>query len=524
MSVIQGLFALSSAEPHGPRSTRYDSPMMSNLVTCSSSEESSQQLHDRCHKMHSSSRPPIVLPFRRKQQRDNHMATIRRLSDSDVRAIFECLHHNKPPPPHLQFKIVPVGPTGLKLSPPSFEFEDGLYVLLKPQRKKSLHPDFSLVPPHLMHLAVREPQAEVCPWSLSGPQFPKPTAIQQRYCYPKGRPEYASRKGGALWTMHGADGKEDAEYRLLHVYYSAKRAVNRGVKAANLHGGAVSDDSYSPPANTRAKRNRNKANLTATTTTTPKSKRACVHRRINSANNAHHLSSPAITTSSGSNSFCNSPGSLHTLPPASSQFSPPSHVRTIADATMDDGTDDTPMPPIESHNLIAFNDSDFDITLNSRMFHPVGSTELRQVGSFGFGGPGTHPYHPGMFSDHHQQERQNNFPLMHHSTQALDTIYWNDPLLPLPMTRKPSYELFSPTPPSVPTHDVTSFANHLESLHKQICDKISEAPSGDKGALLSIFTGWANHAAKEPMNPSDDNDNATSSNKTNVAPANLKKE
>ena len=38
-------------------------------------------------------------------------------------------------------------------------------------------------------------------WSLSGPQFPLPTAIQQRYCYPKGDPSYSSVKGGALWTI-----------------------------------------------------------------------------------------------------------------------------------------------------------------------------------------------------------------------------------------------------------------------------------------------------------------------------------
>jgi hypothetical protein len=71
-----------------------------------------------------------------------------------------------------------------------------------------------------------------CPWSLSGPQFPQPTAIQQRYCYPKGDPEYSSRKGGALWTMYGADGKENIDYRLLHVYFSAKRAINKGMTAS----------------------------------------------------------------------------------------------------------------------------------------------------------------------------------------------------------------------------------------------------------------------------------------------------
>jgi len=92
---------------------------------------------------------------------------------------------------------------------------------------------------------------ETCPWSLSGPQFPGGTQpapltytiadgnmisdadsgriIQQRYCYPKGRPEYSSQKGGALWTVCGRDGKEDHEFRLLHVYLSPKRAANKGV-------------------------------------------------------------------------------------------------------------------------------------------------------------------------------------------------------------------------------------------------------------------------------------------------------
>jgi hypothetical protein len=49
-------------------------------------------------------------------------ASVRRLEDSDVRAVFECLHEGRPPPSHLSFRIVPVGPNGLKLSPPSHEF------------------------------------------------------------------------------------------------------------------------------------------------------------------------------------------------------------------------------------------------------------------------------------------------------------------------------------------------------------------------------------------------------------------
>lgn len=73
---------------------------------------------------------------------------------------------------------------------------------------------------------MKTPLSKNCTWSLSGPQFPKPTAIQQRYCYPQGNVEYASKKGGSMWTMYNREGKEDDEYRLLHVYYSIKRANN----------------------------------------------------------------------------------------------------------------------------------------------------------------------------------------------------------------------------------------------------------------------------------------------------------
>jgi hypothetical protein len=51
------------------------------------------------------------------------MATIRRLSDEDVRSIFESVHQSRPSPAHLHFQIVPVGPEGLRLSPPSYQFQ-----------------------------------------------------------------------------------------------------------------------------------------------------------------------------------------------------------------------------------------------------------------------------------------------------------------------------------------------------------------------------------------------------------------
>lgn len=52
------------------------------------------------------------------------MATaVRKLENDDIRAIFESLHDNKPPPPGLDFKIVPVDSDGLRLSPPAHEYE-----------------------------------------------------------------------------------------------------------------------------------------------------------------------------------------------------------------------------------------------------------------------------------------------------------------------------------------------------------------------------------------------------------------
>jgi hypothetical protein len=78
---------------------------------------------------------------------------------------------------------------------------------------------------------MREKPPASCPWSISGPQFARPTAIQQRYCYPKGDTAYSSRMGGALWTMYTSDGRENLDYRLLHVYFSTKRVFNKAAAA-----------------------------------------------------------------------------------------------------------------------------------------------------------------------------------------------------------------------------------------------------------------------------------------------------
>ena len=98
-----------------------------------------------------------------------------------------------------------------------------------------------------------------------------------------------------------------------------------------------------------------------------------------------------------------------------------------------------------------------------------------------------------------------SYPLMQQSYRALDTLYWNDPLL-LPFSMKSSFELDATTAETDQSLDIANFAAHLENVHKQICDKIQSAPFEGQGALLSVFTSWANHAAKEPMNPCGDDE------------------
>ena len=165
------------------------------------------------------------------------MASPHRLSDQDVQVIFSCIKDNKRPPAKLAFRIIRVPPSGLKLSPPSFEFagnwcllfaydrfslemlwlthnridssnpffttSDGIYVFLRSQNKLP-----ATIPSNLSDKWISDCELALmpaCPWSLSGPQFSKPLCMQQRYCYPRGNPLYSDNKGGALWTMVSGD-------------------------------------------------------------------------------------------------------------------------------------------------------------------------------------------------------------------------------------------------------------------------------------------------------------------------------
>jgi putative hemolysin len=115
-------------------------------------------------------------------------------------------------------------------------------VLLRPHKAKKneieqdTEPQIPSAPFSLQNMLMTDFSSlyeDTCKWSLSGAQFPQPTILQQRYCYPKvaalGSEQYCAQKGGSLWTMYTTDGKEDLTYRILHVYFSAKRASNKAL-------------------------------------------------------------------------------------------------------------------------------------------------------------------------------------------------------------------------------------------------------------------------------------------------------
>lgn len=378
-------------------------------------------------------------------------------------------------------------------------------------------------PSHLVDLLMDPVPPETSPWSLSGPQFPPPTAIQQRYCYPKGRREYSNRKGGALWTMYGTDGQEDLEFRLLHVYFSAKRAVNKGVnlkdselaaststvgtRTGRFQGGRSLPLSSSSPA---AKRMRKDNTRTPTR----------YHRRpydpSGLSSPPHHRSphigqSPAITASTaGSPSLCSSPLSFELLsnansptsttggPEGTANTSPFSRFHPISEATFL-----TPSPfrgrPSPQRQLELLQQQQHH--RHSIQQSPVVGLEETNNESKG-GNKGSGHNHNELYYD------------MDSSLQELDS-YWssNDPFMTLML--KPSLDQgdggeHHPTIGVACTGStlhggggnsvmVRNMAARLESIRESLRKSILTAVSSDQAALTSLVATWARQVAKDPL-------------------------
>lgn len=189
------------------------------------------------------------------------------LSKAEVHAIFYCILNNKDELPEgLNIKIIVVpkigGNNGLKLSPPPYEYEDGVYVLLRLN---------VAVPSNLSDLALNHQdlaQISDRSWSLSGPQYSgNNVVIQQRYCTPRWNLEesdqYCKSTKGSIWTMIGANGEEKYDCRVFHVYHSAKRAANMNDAAAKQADTATSSPLSNSPKVKRSRKSSSTKNQTS---------------------------------------------------------------------------------------------------------------------------------------------------------------------------------------------------------------------------------------------------------------------
>ena len=287
------------------------------------------------------------------------------------------------------------------------------------------------------------------------------------------------------------------EFRLLHVYFSAKRAINKGAVKGSPKGRTNS------PAAKRAKRDTK--SVSAASTMTP-------HRlprtRIPSSagSTTPELTSPDYTASTrASSTVCQSPGSFATLPPV--HHSPYSY----SDASCPFGES---LPPLSTNNCFSFSDMEYDDLFLSRSFHPVGPG-LQYAGSFGSIEPEP-AFHIGIMHNKtqsppqfpHQQvlQQRHNTP-KHNSNYDGDTHMQDadhEPLLDI--LAKPAGQQDGQSNSSSEVH----FANQLDRFHNTVCEMIVKSPAKDQAALLSSYASWAKHVAKDPLQrgggtPSSDN-------------------
>ncbi|KAL7469133.1 hypothetical protein ACHAXS_009384 [Conticribra weissflogii] len=152
------------------------------------------------------------------------MELSRCLSRDEAKSIFSCIRNNVRPPKSLRFRIIVVPNDALKLSPPAFEYEDGIYVVVRAERETPIE-----IPSNLTDMVLPDSELALkpsCQWSISGPQNSRSHRMNQRYCYPRGQREYSRNRGGSMWTQSDEYGNELTEYRLFQVYHSRKRAGN----------------------------------------------------------------------------------------------------------------------------------------------------------------------------------------------------------------------------------------------------------------------------------------------------------
>lgn len=403
---------------------------------------------------------------------------------------------------------------------------------------------------------------ETCPWSLSGPQFPQPTAIQQRYCYPKGRPEYSNRKGGALWTMFGADGKEDKEFRLLHVYYSAKRATNKALSSSMTPSevGSPDREATSPSMRSPPRKRAVTHHYNNSQSTSPSTSNLVSHpmRQVPQLTERVFAHSPAITSSSTNS--CSVPSSpltpeislplsqVYTMPTSNGRGTTTLNNRNISARTFPVWPEQmivTPINDIQVSN-VKFPQSPPGEIKEQRLYRTY-SDESSQLPT-GFQSPSpfrrpiasspptsrtinvqrsplfrTGEYYTGATAsllggniDSYQLDSFDRLDDTSVSTggrsdpftkEILDLplqfdseSFWNEPFLAISQT--PSLD------PSIIVDDIfgtkqrerqDNLSSHLRAYQQHIRDEVLAAPEAEQPQLVSLMASWARTVAEDPL-------------------------
>ena len=422
--------------------------------------------------------------------------------------------------------------------------KDGLYVLLKPPKKEKKKNNTisgdtlerAKVPPHLMGRAITEFPEETCNWSLSGPQFPAPTAIQQRYCYPKGEPEYSFRKGAALWTMYGTDGKEDDTFRLLHVYFSPKRASNKAA-SASPGGRAMQSNKRQPDLKLSPPRKRKKTSDSPLTCTYNRSDPAPwpqPYERRHYPQNQEYMRYPPPMYYAPVPRVA-SKANRRSLPAPRTSYNalhmpPPSPCRKTESYLVSPNTPSSASEKVQTAN----NGEVFD-----QAFHPLffetNFDPLQKTGSFEASNAAStlkQPYFPvqdhtlsNVFRQHARNSNNKDKDgagsngggniTKTFSKDMVDQLleesenpfidgdaYWNDPLFALVL--KPSTEHATTTDED----SFKSFENRLRGLQLSIFEGIMAHPPSEQGPLVSIVADWARNLARSPLEIQEENESS----------------
>jgi hypothetical protein len=319
--------------------------------------------------------------------------------------------------------------------------------------------------------------------------------------------------------MYGSNGKEDFQFRLLHVYFSAKRAVNKGVDLTvedRLKQRLQNDVASAASGGTPKRKTKRVARAARSPWQERLAAQADLGKRKHSSflgRSSKRLRRPPLPmTASGDES-------VEVLLPPSSPFQTSRRLANAADDSIYVSPNTAASSSCEHPQTLGhpFDPSYFD----HPPFHPVASFDVEEHGRPGVAvsHKNQHPFRTitdrsSLGRDRHLSaapliEKDESFEFNEAAATMIggqnDTLSsWNDPLLPL--DGKPSFDESenekklgnaNVREPSTPD----KLKIRLGRIHEAIRYGILAQPGPSQGPLLSIVASWGRSLAQNPLVP-----------------------